>query len=124
MYTYESFETLGSFTLLRPIFVTFLIVSLILLVIIILPRTKNKIINGFTVACISIPSILVSAQILFYSGIIVDEINLGGDAVSTVLFLAITVINILNFIIYFGRRRKENKGNVSYGGDKYGIKRD
>ena len=27
MYTYESFETLGSFTLLRPIFATFLIVS-------------------------------------------------------------------------------------------------
>ena len=109
MYTYESFETLGSFTLLRPIFVTFLIVSLILLVIIILPRTKNKIINGFTVACISILSILVSAQTLFYSGIIVDEINLGGDAVSTYLFLAIAVISILNPIIYFGRHGKENK---------------
>lgn len=109
MYTYEWFETLGSFTLLRPIFVTFLIVSLILLVIIILPRTKNKVINGFTVACISILSILVSAQILFYCGIIVDEINLGGDAVSTYLFLAIAVISILNLIIYFGRHGKEKK---------------
>ena len=67
-------------------------------------------INGFTVACISILSILVSAQTLFYSGIIVDEINLGGDVVSTVLFLATTVINILNPIIYFGKGIKENKG--------------
>lgn len=109
MNTYESFETLGSFTLLRPIFVTLLIVSLILLVIIIFSRAKNKIINGFTVVSISILSILISAQILFYSGIIVDEINLGGDAVATYLFLTIAIISILNPIIYFGRHGKEKK---------------
>ncbi|MFZ0447449.1 MAG: hypothetical protein WAM95_22995 [Bacillus sp. (in: firmicutes)] len=109
MYTYESFETLGSFTLLRPIFVTFLIVLVMLFFMVILPRTKNKIINGFTVVSISILSILISAQILFYSGIIVDEMNLGGDAVSTYLFLTIAVISILNPIIYFGRHGKEKK---------------
>ena len=109
MYTYESFETLGSFTLLRPIFVTFLIISVILFFIVILPRNKSKILNGFTVICISSLFIVVSAQILFYSGIIVDEINLGGDAVSTYLFLAIAVISILNPIIYFGRHGKEKK---------------
>ena len=86
MYTYESFEILGSFSLLKPIFVTFLIVSVILFFIVILPRNKSKILNGFTVICISSLSILVSAQILFYSGIIVDEINLGGDAVLLIYF--------------------------------------
>ena len=75
MYTYESFETMGSFTLLRPIFITLLIVSVMMFILVILPRTKNKIISGFTVSFISILSILVSAQVLFYSGIIVDEIN-------------------------------------------------
>ncbi|MBM7649928.1 cytochrome bd-type quinol oxidase subunit 2 [Bacillus ectoiniformans] len=106
MYTYESF---GTFTLLRPIFVSFLILLLVLLVIIILPRANSKVINGFTVTCISILSIFVSAQVLFYSGIIVDEMNLGGDAVSTALFLIIAAISILNPIIYFRGYRKENK---------------
>ncbi|MCP3738133.1 hypothetical protein [Rossellomorea sp. BNER] len=105
MYTYESFETLGAFTLLRPIFITFLIVSLILFLIVILPRTKNKRINGFTVTSLSIISILISAQVLFYDGVIVDELNLGGDAVSFYMFLAIVVFSILNPIIYFVRHR-------------------
>ena len=101
MYTYESFETMGSFTLLRPIFITLLIVSVIMFILVILPRAKSKIINGFTVSFISILTILLSAQVLFYSGIIVDEIGLGGDAVSTVLFLVIVVMSVLNLLIYF-----------------------
>ena len=86
MYTYESFETLGSFTLLRPIFITFLIGLVIMFSLVILPGAKNKIINGFTVSFISILTILVSAQVLFYSGIIVDEINLGGDSFNCSVF--------------------------------------
>ncbi|OAS89534.1 MULTISPECIES: hypothetical protein [Metabacillus] len=110
MYTYESFEEYGAFTLLRPIFITFLLVSLILFLIVILPKTKNKLINGFTVTIISIISILVSAQLLFYHGIIVDEINLAGDPVSFNMFLVIVGLGILNSIIYFVRHG-EREGN-------------
>jgi hypothetical protein len=109
MYTYESFEEFGAFTLLRPIFITFLLVSLILFLIVILPIAKNKLINGFTVTCISIISILVSAQLLFYHGIIVDEINLAGDTVSFTLFLVIVGFSVLNSFIYFVRY-SERKG--------------
>ncbi|MBM7587490.1 hypothetical protein JOC86_004063 [Bacillus pakistanensis] len=62
-------------------------------------------ISGIQVLSLSIISILVSAQVLFYSGIIVDEVGLGGDAVSTYLFLAIVGFSILNPIIYFLRHR-------------------
>lgn len=79
MYTYNSFESLGVFTLLRPIFITILVVSLLLLCIIIIPKLKNKMINGFSVLSLTSISILVSGQLLFYSGIIVDEIGLGGE---------------------------------------------
>jgi hypothetical protein len=109
MYTYESFEEFGEFTLLRPIFITFLLVALILFLIVILPRTKNKLINGFTVTSISIISILVSAQLLFYHGIIVDEINLAGDPVSFTMFLVIVGFSVLNSIIYFVRHGEKKE---------------
>jgi len=66
-------------------------------------------INGFTVLSMSAISILVSGQLLYYSGIIVDEIGLGGDPVSFFLFLAITGIGIINLIIYFSTQGKSNK---------------
>ena len=101
MYTYESFEALGAFTLLRPIFITFLVVSLLLFFAIIIPKFKNKVINGITVIGLTGISILVSGQLLFYHGIIVDELGLGGDPVSFYIFLAIVGIGIVNLIIYF-----------------------
>lgn len=105
MYTYESFETLGAFTLMRPIFSTFLVISILLLLLVLIPRTKKTYINGFTVISISTISILISAQLLFYEGIIVDEIGLGGDTVSTIIFLAIVGLGILNPILYYSIRR-------------------
>ena len=110
MYTYESFEAFGTFTLLRPIFITFLIISIILFLIMVLPIGRKKLINGFTIISISIISILVSAQVLFYNGIIVDEINLGGDALSTYIFLAIIGFSLLNPIIHFSMHR--GKGDI------------
>ncbi|MED4731557.1 hypothetical protein P9597_26165 [Aneurinibacillus migulanus] len=105
MYTYDSFETAGAFTLLRPIFITFLIIALILFFIVTFLRTKQKFINGSTIMSISIISIIISAQVLFYDAIIVDEIGLGGDKVSTYMFLAIVAFGLLNPIIYFIKRR-------------------
>ncbi|MCM3257309.1 hypothetical protein JNUCC32_12480 [Paenibacillus sp. JNUCC32] len=109
MYTHKSFETLGTFTLLRPIFISILVVSLLLFFILIIPKLKNKMINGFTVLSLSVISIFVSGQLLYNSGIIVDEIGLSGDPVSFYIFLAITGIWIINLIIYFSTQGKSNK---------------
>jgi uncharacterized Tic20 family protein len=81
-----------------------------LFLIVLFPKAKNKLINGFTITSISVISILVSAQLLFFHGIIVDEINLAGDPVSFTMFLVIVGLSILNFIIYFVRH-VERKGN-------------
>lgn len=109
MYTYKSFETIGAFTLLRPIFISILIVSLLLFFIMITPKLKNKMINGFTVLSLSAILIFVSGLLLYNSGIIVDEIGLSGDPLSFYIFLAITGIGIINLIIYFSTQRKSNK---------------
>ncbi|MGX6444386.1 hypothetical protein ACWM35_14350 [Neobacillus sp. K501] len=104
MYTYEPFENLGVFTLLRPTFITILTVSLFIFFMIIIPKFNNKMINGFTVLSLSAISILVAAQLLFYEGFFVDEIGLGGDSVSFYLFLAIAGMGIINLTLYFSKK--------------------
>jgi hypothetical protein len=92
MYTYESFETLGAFTLLRPIFITFIITALIMFFIIIIPKTRIKIASGLSVMGLSVVSVIASAQLLYYDAIIVDELGLGGDSVTTYMFLIIIIL--------------------------------
>lgn len=101
MYTYNSFETLGAFTLLRSIYITVLVMSLLLFFIIIIPKLNTRWLNGFTIISLTSVFILISGLLFYYSGIIVDEIGLGGDPLEFILFLAITVIGIVNIILYF-----------------------
>lgn len=105
MYTYESFEKFGSFILLRPVFGTLLTASILLFLILIIPKARGKLLNGFIIISISVLSIVVSAQVLFYDAIIVDELGLGGDAVTTYIFLGIVGFSLLNPLLYFGRYR-------------------
>ncbi|MEH7352447.1 hypothetical protein V7150_02545 [Neobacillus drentensis] len=109
MYTYDSFVTNGSFTLLRPIFISLIIISLFLSFLIIFPKTKQKLINGFTVISLSLVFTIVSVQVIYYDSIIVDEIGLGGDGVSTIMCLAIIALSLLNPIIYFGINNRKEK---------------
>ncbi|MGG3801444.1 hypothetical protein [Metabacillus fastidiosus] len=109
MYIYESFETLGVFTLLRPVFITFLVILSLLFLILI--STKKNIINGLTVIILSFISILVSGQLLYDIGIIADETSLGGDSVCFYMFFAILALSFINPLIYFNKfiEIKDNK---------------
>lgn len=102
MYSFEAFST---FTLMRPVFITFLLLSVMLFIVVVLP-IQRKWLTSFTISSISIVSIVACAQMLYIEGIIVDELNLGGDIVSTFMFLAITLLSLLNPIIYFVRQGK------------------
>lgn len=106
IYTYNSFESLGVFTLHRPVFITLLILS-ILFFIITSPRFR-KYMNEFTVLTLTVASIVVSGQLLYFDGIIVDEVGLGGDPVSLILFLTIAGIGIINLIVYFSTKEKSD----------------
>lgn len=101
MYSYEPFETLGVFTLLRPVFWTILLMTLLLFLGVIIPKVRKKLTNGVMVLSLSFILVFVSAQLLFFDGIIVDELGLGGDAVSSYLFLAIAGFSLANILIYF-----------------------
>ncbi|WP_110111804.1 hypothetical protein [Bacillus sp. CGMCC 1.16541] len=99
MYTYESFETLGAFTLMRPIFMFMFVASFVLFVLVLLPRFERYF-NGFLLSWISILSIIIAVQLIYYEAIIVDEIGLGGDATQMYMFLAICGLNVLTPIVY------------------------
>ncbi|KGX84779.1 hypothetical protein [Pontibacillus litoralis] len=100
MYSVESFETIGAFTLLRPVFVTLTLVVMLLLLFIIIPKLRKKIVNGFAVVSISFVSVILSGQLLYYDAIIVDELGLSGDEFAFILFLIILVLSLVNLGLY------------------------
>lgn len=104
--SYDSFVTDSSFTLLRPIFITFIVFLIITFFLIIYPSTRRKIVNGFGVIGLSIVSSVISVQLIYYHAIIADEINLGGDGVITIMCLVIITLSLLNPILFFNHTKK------------------
>jgi Mg/Co/Ni transporter MgtE len=91
-------EGLEIYDFLRLVFITF-IISLI--VILLIQKKRSNLVNGFTVSITSITSIIVSGINLIIMGYIADELNLGGDVISSYLFLIILGLSIFNLFIYF-----------------------
>lgn len=100
MLTLEYFGTDFEFTLFRPIFMTLLVISFLLFVAIIIPAFK-KMINGFTVVSLTVGTIFVGSQLVYYGGILVDEFGLAGDSVSFFMFFLIVTLGVVNFISYY-----------------------
>ncbi|MDO7484807.1 hypothetical protein Q5O89_00395 [Peribacillus frigoritolerans] len=97
-------EGLEIYDFLRLVFITF-IISLI--VILLIQKKRSNLVNGFTVSITSIISIIVSGINLIIIGYIADELNLGGDVISSYLFLIILGLSIFNLFIYF-----KNKNSI------------
>ncbi|RBP96663.1 hypothetical protein DFO70_101479 [Cytobacillus firmus] len=105
MYTYESFVTDGAFTLLRPVISSFLLITVVLFILVWLPKVMQGFLNGFTVMAITMISIIVSGQVLFFEAILADELGLGGGS-GFWMFLVIVILGIVSPIIYFIRHRE------------------
>ncbi|WP_048883173.1 hypothetical protein [Bacillus sp. 445_BSPC] len=88
----------------RLVFITFIISLIVISIILLVQRKRNKIVNGFAISVISIISIIVSGINLIITGYIADELNLAGDAISSYLFLIILGLSILNSFIYFKKK--------------------
>jgi hypothetical protein len=69
---------------------------------------QTNTVNGFVVSIIAIISIIVSGINLIIMGYIADELGLGGDVVSSYMFLIILGLNILNSFIYFKNKKIKN----------------
>lgn len=106
MYTYQSFETHGTFTLLRPIYMTLLIFSIILFIAVVTPKIRTKFLNWFVVLTLYLVLLIVSVQVVFHDAIIVDELGLGGDSFATTVFVLIASINFASLVIYSTKSRR------------------
>jgi hypothetical protein len=69
MYTYESFVTDGILTLLRPVVYSFLLIAVAIFILVLPPKALQRFMNGFTIISISIISIIISGQVLFFDAI-------------------------------------------------------
>jgi hypothetical protein len=56
---------------------------------------------------LSVVSVIVSAQLLYYDAIIVDELGLGGDSVTTYMFLIILILGFVNPITFYVSSKKD-----------------
>ncbi|KQL35982.1 hypothetical protein [Psychrobacillus sp. FJAT-21963] len=92
------------FIYLRPVFIGFIIILLVLLFGVIF--LNKNIVNLFSVVSITFICTSVSAITLYSSGYIVDEYNLAGDPISFYMFFVILVLAFLNLIIFMTRYKK------------------
>ncbi|RLQ91276.1 hypothetical protein [Planomicrobium sp. Y74] len=100
MYTHPTFESFGTFILMRPIFYSLLAASIALFVLIVWPSLRRRLLNTFAVLSISALTFWVSVQTMYYDAIIVDEIELGGDPVTTYMVLLIVALSFMNPLFY------------------------
>ncbi|GGE79075.1 hypothetical protein [Priestia taiwanensis] len=112
MYSYKSFEIAGEFVLLRPVFITLLVASFIIFIFVVTPKLREKMVNGLAVVGLSIVSTLLAAQLLFYNGIIVDELGLGGDELQFDMAIVILLFSIVNPIVFFVMRSKSRVHSI------------
>lgn len=103
-FTYKNFAIDGIFTLLDPIFQVRLLLSILFLVIVIL----KKVSLWFCLLFASL-TMIVSVQLLWFSAIIVDELNLGGSSTDTYILLGTVIIQCAVVYIALIKTNKNKK---------------
>ncbi len=86
-FTYQHFIKNNSFALLDPVFMVLLLFSMIILVMVLIKKVPI-----WLCALFASLTIIVAAQLLWFSGIIADELGIGGSARSFSLFIGIFII--------------------------------
>lgn len=92
-------ESTNIVTHFRPIYILFILVLIILLFIMIF-RNRHKVINGFTIAIITLISLAVSAHLTYQIGYLADELGTNGDTVSFMMFIAVVILSLVNLLVY------------------------
>ena len=107
MYTYDPMVINGAMTLLRPVTYTILVVTIISFIILLFPKEKQNVFNGYSIVGLSVVLCVIAAQILYFDGILADELGLGGDELSFILTIVIGIFSLVNIILYSKRHMTE-----------------
>ncbi|WP_127590026.1 hypothetical protein [Paenibacillus lautus] len=98
-------EIANVFINFRPIYILFIVILIITLMITIFLKNHDKIISEFTLAITSIISFAVSAFMTYQIGILSDELGVGGDVVSFVMFIVVVILSFVNVVVYYFKKR-------------------
>jgi hypothetical protein len=88
----------------RPIYIFFIIILAISLIIVISQKNHLKLINGSTIISISFISSAVSAFMTYQIGILSDELGIGGDSVSFIMFIVVVIMSVVNLLAYLNKK--------------------
>lgn len=97
-------ESTDVFINFRPIYILFIMILIISLLILMIRKYRQLLINGFTIGVIISSSVAVSAYLTHQIGILSDELGIGGDAVSFYMFIAIVMLSLVNLLVYVLRK--------------------
>ena len=103
-FSYKHFVNENTFSLLDPIFEATLLFAVLLLIIVMI----KKVSVWFCLLFASL-SVIVTGQLLWFSGIIVDELNLGGGSKDFYYFVAIILIHCAAIWISLMKSSKHEK---------------
>lgn len=103
-FTYKNFVIDGIFTLLDPSFQVLLLFAVLLFFIVIFKR-----ISPWLCLLSASFTVIVTGQLLWFSSIIVDELNLGGNPTDFFLFLGSVIIQCAVVYIAFLKSFKNKK---------------
>ncbi|TKD72302.1 hypothetical protein [Pseudalkalibacillus hwajinpoensis] len=90
------------FIYLRPVLIV-IIFFLVTLLAMVLFRSKKKLLNRFSFFSILFICLVLSSLTIVCEGYIVDAYGLGGDVVSTYLWMAIVALSFICTIVYLKR---------------------
>jgi len=87
--------------LLQPIQISSAVLALLMLVLMFVPNVCEKYFNWLSLSLISALSLFVSAQTVWFSAILADELGLGGDSTGFMLFIGTAIITVLYLAVYY-----------------------
>ncbi|EON73024.1 hypothetical protein [Lysinibacillus sphaericus] len=103
-FTYDNFVNDKSFTLLEPIFEVIVLFSVFMLIIVMIKKVPiwiSVLFASFTV--------IISGLLLFFSGIIVDELGLGGNSKDFFCFIATVILQSATVLMSLYKSSKNVK---------------
>lgn len=99
-------DSMTVFSSFRPLYLLFIGVLALLLIISIVQKGRLKVVNGFTVGLFVFISIIVTASLTYQIGILSDELGVGGDPVSFLLFVGVVFLALVSPIVYWASAKR------------------
>ncbi|QDQ01908.1 hypothetical protein FOH38_16220 [Lysinibacillus fusiformis] len=103
-FTYDNFVSDQSFTLLEPIFEVIVLYSVLMFIIVMIKKMPI----WFSILFASL-TVIVSGQLLWFSGIIVDELNLGGNPKDFYCFVVTVILQCAAVLMSLSKSSKKEK---------------